>query len=274
MPGATTVFAPHNVEHRIAAGNARASRGLRHAFGELEWRKIAREEHRLWRSADLVLAVSELDADAMRAGGAHRVELCPNGTDRRPKLAPPRRATGEPLRLLFIGSGSYRPYEVGLKWFVTEVLPLVAEDLAVRLDVVGERPRHPVEAPGVCYRGRVASVTSYYEQAHALVVPVFEGSGTRLKVVEAMAYGRPVVATGLGAEGLPIEAGTHYLRADDARGFADRLVELARQLTDPTGVAEMLDAGRSAVTPLFWDTIVARLSDVYRSVLPAIGGAQ
>jgi glycosyltransferase involved in cell wall biosynthesis len=268
-PSALTVFAPHNVEHRILAGNARAGSGLRRVFAELEWRKVSREERRLWRTADLVLAVSELDAETMRAGGARHVELCPNGTDRLAQLPVPRRAAGETLRLLFIGSGSYRPYEVGLSWFVREVYPRVAEALPTRFEVVGQPPRHPVEAAGVFYRGRVPSVLPYYERAHALVVPMFEGSGTRLKIVEAMAHGRPVVSTRLGAEGLPIAPSEHYIAAEDAQSFATALIELSRRLERPAGLDGMLERARSAAEPLFWDVIVRRLTSVYRSGLSA-----
>jgi hypothetical protein len=156
--GTLSVFAPHNVEHRILAGNAHAARGPRRMFGALEARKVSREEHRAWRESDLVVAVSELDASAMRRGGANMVEICPNGTDRVPRLPTPRREPDEPFRLVFVGSASYRPYEVGLAWFVREVYPQLAAATDVRLDVVGHPPRRPVEAPGVSYLGRVDSV--------------------------------------------------------------------------------------------------------------------
>ena len=267
VPGALTVFAPHNVEHRVLEGNASAARGPRSVFAELEWRKVRREERRLWRAADLVLAVSEIDADAMRAGGARDVEVCRNGTERCTQLPPPRRAPGEPLRLLFIGAGSYPPYEVGLAWFVREVYAHLAATLPVRFDVVGQPPRRPVPAPGVIYHGRVPSVLPYYERAHALVVPMFEGSGTRLKIVEAMAHGRPVVSTPVGAEGLPITAGEHYLLAEDAQSFVTALRELAHRLQHTAGVDRMLGRAREAAEPLFWDTIVSRLADGYRRAL-------
>jgi glycosyltransferase involved in cell wall biosynthesis len=269
VSGALTVFAPHNIEHRILAGNARAASGLRRVFSELERRKVSREERLLWRTADLVLAVSELDAETMRVGGARHVELCPNGTDRTARLPAPRRAAGEPLRLLFIGSGGYRPYEVGLSWFVREVYPIVAEALPTRFEVVGQAPRQPVEAAGVVYRGRVPSVLPYYERAHALVVPMFEGSGTRLKIVEAMAYGRPVVSTRLGAEGLPIAPGDHYIGAEDAQSFSAALLELSRRLERPAGLEGMLERARGAAEPLFWDEIVRRVASVYHSALSA-----
>jgi polysaccharide biosynthesis protein PslH len=240
-----TVFAPHNVEHRIIHAEAEVSTGIRRLFAEVEWRKLAREERRLWREFPLCLAVSEVDAGTMRADGARRVEVCPNGTDPVAQLPPPSRASDEPLRLLFVGSGGFRPYERGIAWLVREVLPRLREQVPVTFDVVGLPPRRPVNAPGVGYVGPVESVTPWYERAHAVVVPVFEGSGTRLKIVEALAYGRPTVSTRLGAEGLPIRAGDHYWRADDPNAFVAALVDIAGQMERGDGqLAERLTRAR------------------------------
>jgi glycosyltransferase involved in cell wall biosynthesis len=85
-----------------------------------------------------------------------------------------------------------------------------------------------------------------------------------MKVIEAMAYGRPVVSTPLGAEGLPVEAGVHFHRASDANAFAEVLVRLAGELGGPDPrVLQMLDAAREAVAPLFWDSIVRDLVQLY-----------
>lgn len=266
-PGAVNAYSSHNVESRIARLGAGAGTPARRAFNALEARRIEREELRVWREFDLSLAVSELDAEAMRAGGARRVELCPNGTDPRPPLRPPRRASDEPLRLLFVGSGAYAPYERGLAWLVREVLPRLRERLPAVLDVVGQRPARPVAADGVDYVGFVDSVVPWYERAHAVVVPVFEGSGTRLKMIEAAALGRPLVSTTLGAEGLPLRPGEHYLRADDPPAFADALAGLAERLRARDGVAGMLAAARTAIEPLFWPNVVTGLAGLYRDAL-------
>jgi polysaccharide biosynthesis protein PslH len=266
IPGALSVLATHNVEYRIVQGTARADTGARRAFAAVDWRKLKREEERLWRRMPLCLAVSETDAAIMRAAGAARVEICPNGTDAVAPLPVPRRTAREPLRLLFLGSASYDPYERGIAWLVRNVLPRVRERMPVAFDVVGVPPLRPVTAPGVRYVGPVPSVTPSYERAHAVVVPVFEGSGTRLKVIEAMAHGRPVVSTALGVEGLPVEDGRDYLLADDPRRFADTLVRLGAILEGEDGeMSRMLASARAAIAPLFWDRIIADLVALYRS---------
>lgn len=263
------VLAPHNVEHRVVRGAAEAENGMRGAFSALEWRKIRREEHRTWREMDVCLAVSEVDGAAFRAAGAARVELCPNGTDPVERLPPVARGTADPFSILFVGTGSYQPYEHGLSWFVREVLPRVRENVPAVFRAVGDRPARPLDGPGVEYVGRVESLRPFYERAHAVVVPVFYGSGTRLKVLEAMAYGRPVVSTPLGAEGLPVRAPEHLDTAVDAQTFAAALTALAAGTG--AGAADVLEqrlaAARDAVRPLFWPSIVERLIELYRCEL-------
>jgi glycosyltransferase involved in cell wall biosynthesis len=274
LPGALNVYAAHNVEHQTLQRVAVGDRGLRRWFNGVEWRKVLVEESRLWRTMDLTLAVSPLDAAHMVAGGARRVELCPNGTDPVSPLPLTLRRDAEPLRLLFVGAGNYRPNERGLAWFIGHVLPRVRERVPTVLDVVGSPPDRPVRSQGVVYSGPVPSVRPAYEKAHAAIVPVFEGSGTRLKVVEAMAHGRPVVSTTLGAEGLPVEPGRHYLGADDADGFADALVRLATAHQDGHGwLDELLAEARAAISELFWPVITGNLVALYQAEVERLRAA-
>jgi glycosyltransferase involved in cell wall biosynthesis len=256
-----TVYAPHNVEHRIVRELATAAGPAHRPFLEWEWRKIRAEERRALHACGLTLAVSEIDAAAMRSEGARHVELCPNGADAMALApwAPP--SAGEALRLLFVGTGDYPPYELGLRWFVREALPLLRADGAVVLDVVGVPPREPLHAEGVTYHGRVPAVTPFYERAHALVIPVFQGSGTRLKAVEAAAAGRPIVSTRLGVEGLPLREGREYLRAEDAEGWARVAAQLRTTAPDA-----MIRAAEAAVGPLRWSTITATLAERYSTM--------
>lgn len=262
--GPLVAFAPHNVEHRIIRGTAEAAHGARRLFAAIEWRKIKREEERVWRRTPLCIGVSELDTEAFRAGGARRVEVCPNGTDPIERLPPPGRAHDEALRMLFVGTASYQPYERGLAWFVREVLTRVRERVPATLDVVGSPPTEPIQDASVSYRGRVPSVARWYERAHVVVVPVFHGSGTRLKLIEAMAFGRPVVSTRLGAEGLPVRPKIDYVAAEDVEEFVEALVTLAGQcaVSDPD-LEQMLASAHHAVSDLTWPSITKRLAALY-----------
>ena len=265
LAGVVNVYSAHNVEYRILEGTVRTSHGLRRRFAQLERRKVEPVERAVLQSMSLSLACSEIDAADMRAAGA-RVVICPNGADPVDLLPTPARAAGEPLRLLFVGSVSYRPNQQGLEWFIQEVLPRLRQaGTAVELEIVGAPARSLPAAPEVRVRGVVPSLQPFYEHAHAAIVPVLYGSGTRLKVVEAMAYGRPVVATAIGAEGLPVTAGSDYFQADDADTFSAALLTLANQCEHNRAQLErMLTRARAAVTPLFWPRIVGELAERYR----------
>jgi glycosyltransferase involved in cell wall biosynthesis len=259
VPGPANVLGAHNLEHRIARHDAGFVRGRRRLWAELDWRKLRRSERRAWRSMDLCLAVSGLDAEAMRSGGASRVEVVPNGTDPADPNPLPRRSADDPIRVLFVGNGEYPPYARGLEWLVDEVLPLVRRELPAELVIVGRKPPRMARGPGVHYAGSVPSVEPWYERAHVAVVPVFEGSGTRLKIPEALLRGRPVVSTRLGAEALPVRPGRDFDQANDAEGFARAVIDVGRRCERPeTAIAPMLAAGRQAVQGLTWPRITER----------------
>ena len=98
-------------------------------------------------------------------------------------------AVGKAAGLLFVGWAAHWPYEHGLAWLAQQVLPQAQANGPVVLDVVGARPDHAVAAAEITYHGRVDDVEPFYADAHAVVVPMFEGSGTRLKVIEASFLG-------------------------------------------------------------------------------------
>ncbi len=258
---ARTVYSAHNIEHRVWRDVAGRRPPAQRGYVEVEWRKIELEEHRCWQGADVCLAVSELDAATMRAGGARRVEVCPNGADPRDPLPPAPLGQGDPARLVFVGFAAYWPYEHGLGWLAREVIPRARARAPVTLDVAGEPPRDPVGGPGVTYHGRVDDVTPFYAAAHALVIPMFEGSGTRLKAIEAAFLGRPVISTVLGVQGLPLRPGEHYLRAETIPEWVEAIERLR---TDAAEMAAMAARARDAVAHLAWPRITARLAGTYR----------
>ena len=108
--------------------------------------------------------------------------------------------------------------------------------------------RAAAAAAGVRVTGTVDDVRPYIAEAAVLVVPLRAAGGTRLKIYEALAMGKAVVSTSVGAEGLPLEDGRHYLRADDASGFAAAVVSLLRE---PARRAALGDAGRRLVVERF-----------------------
>lgn len=120
--------------------------------------------------------------------------------------------------LLFVGTLGYAPNEEGLLWFITEVVPLLPD---VRVAIVGANPTQELlkfESPLLHIHANVPEVSSWYRTAHAAIVPLFAGSGTRIKILEAWAHHTPVVTTSMGIEGILNTEGA--LIADSASAFA------------------------------------------------------
>jgi glycosyltransferase involved in cell wall biosynthesis len=270
------VYSAHNVEHRILESTIVHSRGARRAFARTEHHKVAALERRVWQAMDLCLACSDHDAQQMLAGGA-LVRVCPNGADPVEPFPAPVRDAGRPFRILYVGALDYLPNQLGLDWFATTVLPALRRQLACPLivDLVGTAPPRRPADPEFVVHGRVPSVEPFYEQAHAVVVPVMFGSGTRLKMIEAMAYGRPVVATTAGAEGLPAVPGADYFQADDPAAFANALgvIAVRCERRNPQ-LARMLRSARGAIEPLLWPNIVNDLRRYYATPAAAAGSTR
>jgi glycosyltransferase involved in cell wall biosynthesis len=139
-----------------------------------------------------------------------------------------------------------------------------------RLSIVGRRPPEEILAyrsPDVLVTGAVDDVRPYLESAAVVVVPLRLGSGTRLKILEAMAMGKAVVSTTLGAEGIDVVAGQNILLADDPATFAS---QIRRLLENPSLAARIGAAGRRLVEERYsWRSSVERLSTFYGEVLDA-----
>src|SRR5207237_3262310 len=134
-----------------------------------------------------------------------------------------------PTQLVFTGSMDWLPNEDAMVHFCRETLPLIrAQEPAVKLSIVGRAPtaavRKLTEGSVIEVTGRVDDVRPYLQQAAVYVVPLRIGGGTRLKIFEAMAMGRAVVSTTVGAEGLAVTDGQHLLLADGPANFARAVV--------------------------------------------------
>ena len=130
------------------------------------------------------------------------------------------------------------PNQDAIRFFMAEIMPVIAKEVTgVRLLVVGRNPGAALTElaatrQDIVVTGRVDDVRPFIEQARCYIVPIRIGGGTRLKIFEAMAMGRPVVSTTIGAEGLPVADGTDLVLADTPDRVADRFSELCAQTAD------------------------------------------
>ncbi len=209
--------------------------GFRHELDErgltrtLSARALRSFERRLLRDATESWMVSEADmAGARQLCPTARLRYVPNVVDVT-SITPVWPLTSEP-RAIFVASFSYEPNRRGLEFLLKDVFPRVWAELPdARLVLVGAGlESSPSSDPRVEALGFVDDLAVAYASARCAVVPLLQGGGTPLKLIEALAHGLPVLATARAAAGLELRDGEHCLLADDGEAFADALVDLLR----------------------------------------------
>ncbi len=267
----------HNVEAEIFARHATVVAGPMRLVWRDQARKMRRFEAAALQRFDTVIAVSIRDADVLRDGyGLRRVEPIETGVDvdyyafHGPGSAPPcGPAEGT---VVFTGSMDSRSNVEGVEFLMREVWPLILRRRPqARAVIVGRHPPDTLVAEartrGLAWEfsGFVDDVRPYVTRAHVYVIPLRVGSGTRLKVFEAMAMGRPIVSTALGVEGLAVTDGTDYLAADTAGTFAAAVLAL---LDDAARRAAIASAARELVVQRFsWAQVTKRFEAICAGVL-------
>jgi glycosyltransferase involved in cell wall biosynthesis len=219
----------HNVEFEIFERHAKVARGASRLVWKNQARKMRTLEKAALRRFDRVVAVSERDGEQfVQLEAEANVEVIPTGVDldffewRDP-------ATSE--RVVFTGALDWPANEDGIHWLLSEVWPEVEKARPeAELVVIGRNPSRRLSELALQHRcsltGWVEDVREHVAGAGAFVIPLRVGGGTRIKGYEACAAGPALVSTSIGVEGLSLEAGLHYRRADTAEEFVRKLIEL------------------------------------------------
>jgi glycosyltransferase involved in cell wall biosynthesis len=232
--GLPIVYDAHNVEYEIVRRHAETlGRSPWRAAAAVEWRLLRRYERRWFRRCDLIYSVSDVDARQIRAMSREAVPVAVV-----PIAVSAAHLHGSAVadrghELLFVGGMHWPPNADAIACFIDEILPHVRQRIPdARLTVVGRTSaavRRLARVGGVSFAGHVADIEPYFQRSRVVVVPLRAGSGMRVKILDALARGVPVVSTTIGCEGIDTVPGTHLLVADEPRAFADAVI---RVLTD------------------------------------------
>jgi glycosyltransferase involved in cell wall biosynthesis len=231
-------------------------------------RKLAGHEDLLLAECPLHAACSQVDREKLlRRHSEAKIHIVENGVDV-PFYDSPREPSAGSSSIVFVGNMSYHANTDAVTYFAQSIWPLIRRDAPeLRFTIVGSNPtsevRQLAQLPGIEVTGTVDDVRTYYRQAAAVAVPLRAGTGTRLKILEAMAAGVPVVSTAIGAEGLEAPDGNVILIADSPERFAASILSLAR---DPVRRDRMAAAARVWVERFDWSHIGARLYALHQSL--------
>jgi glycosyltransferase involved in cell wall biosynthesis len=262
------VLFQHNVEaalwQRLAKTESNPARKFAYV---IEARKMWNYERNALRRFRNVIAVSENDKSQMLAmEPSCSITVVPTGVDtEKYTVAPP--AKGDPPKIVFLGSMDWEPNIDAVTYFCREILPKIRAVVpAAIFQIVGRSPHSAVKqlaSEHVEVTGTVPSVTEYLRDATVFVVPLRIGGGTRLKIFEAMATGKAVVSTSIGAEGLAVQTGRDLVLANDPDSFADATIRL---ILDSGLRRKYEEAAARLAAQYDWSNIVQQFAAVLENV--------
>jgi glycosyltransferase involved in cell wall biosynthesis len=270
-----TVLFQHNVESEIWRRHAtNQSGGLKKMIYRLEFSKMLRYEQEMVKKFHHVIAVSEHDKKLMGAwGDGVRLSVVPTGVDTEQFCLQP--TDQEKPLVVFVGAMDWEPNVDAVTYFCAEIWPhVVAKVPRARFRIVGRNPDrrvHALAGSSVEVTGRVPSVVDHLRQAAVVVVPLRVGGGTRLKIYEAMAVGKAVVSTTVGAEGLDVHHGKDIVLADSVGSFAESVVAL---LSDTDVRRKQGHLAAELATQFGWSVIARRFGEVLQGLVDQNAGAR
>ncbi len=263
--GIPTLIATHNIESQIWARRAeRASNLLARVFFSLQAAKMERFERRALSAASAVTGVSAADAAQASAWGAQHARVVDNGVDLQ-HFSPHEEGASE--RAVFIGALEWFPNVDAVRFFVESIQPLLDQRLPqFRTKIIGRRAPDSLQRflagrRGIEFAGEVPDTRPHLAEAGIVIVPLRIGGGSRLKILEALAMGKAVVSTTIGAEGLAVTHDKDIILADTPEDFARAMAELSAsaELRKKLG-----DEGRSLVERSYgWEALSAKAEQVW-----------
>jgi glycosyltransferase involved in cell wall biosynthesis len=243
--GCPIILDEHNVEARLFVETLPPAHGLRASLQTLiaaqDFKTLKRIEGDFVEQADQVWMCSDTDAKLLKTvyGEAAKVRVVPNGLDvtyydqvRLGECQLPSELAQVSRSVILSADFAYPPNQVAAQLLIEQIFPRLRTDYPdCQLILAGKMPTAPMREaaqndPQTVVTGRVTDMRPYLASASVVIVPLFQGGGTRLKILEAFAAGRPVVSTSKGAEGLKAEDRQHLLLRDSVEALVEGVSEI------------------------------------------------
>jgi glycosyltransferase involved in cell wall biosynthesis len=229
LPRARIILRAHNIEHEVWDGVSQDMRNpLKKAYLRFATNKLRKDELLLFEKIDALMPVTKRDGDVFTSLGYNGFMHILPVTLPVPQFNEWVERNEGAFRVGFIGSMDWLPNKDGLTWFIQEVVRSFTawEDNRVRFVFAGRHsPKELMDMEGefITVLGEVDDVATFYQHVDVVVIPVFRGSGVRVKALEAMQYRRSVISTRKGIEGLDIAHKLHFMQADSRDEFIDAI---------------------------------------------------
>jgi len=218
---AKVIYRAHNIEYEIWENNAKQEKGIKKSYLILLAKRLKQFEKKIINQFDGIAAITENDHQKLIQMGCRiPIEVFPFGID-----VKKYEITSHPksISIFHIGSMDWSPNEVGIKWFLDNVWNLISNQFPeVKLNLAGKNmPKWLLEhrQKNVIINGEVADAIDFMHQNTIMIVPLFVGSGMRIKIIEAMALGKVIIATTIAAEGISYKVNENIIIANTANEF-------------------------------------------------------
>jgi glycosyltransferase involved in cell wall biosynthesis len=267
-----TVMTHHGAESHMIHRRIRLERNVaKRAFFTFEWLALERYERAMCRRFDANVTMSDDDGRLLHAIAPDATfTTVANGVDI--GYFTPAPATSD-RSIVFAGRLDQYSNRDGILYFMNEAWPALSREFPdATIDILGHNPPEELRqiaarTPQVTVTGFVDDIRPYFQRATAAICPVRDGGGTRIKVLDALAQGKPLVSTSIGCEGIAVVPERDVLVADSA---ADFVRQLARVFRDPALRQRLAENGRRVTEERYsWDALAAQLVDIYERVVPA-----
>ena len=263
-------FKSHNIEHEIWERVAINTPSLlKKMYLKMLAKRIRRMEYQALQQADVNITVTKRDADSISKISSIPVHVAPAGISL--KHTQVNKNNTKFPSLFFLGALDWAPNQEGILWFIENVWPqLIQAGIACPLEVAGrncpdwlEEKLHSI--PQLIFHGEVDDAYEFMNERAIMLVPLFSGSGMRVKIIEGMALGKAIISTSIGAEGISTKHNENIFIADDATSFAQAILELTEDRTRLTIIGN--NARSFALQNYDISNIVTQLTDFWKKQL-------